>query len=87
MLRKSPSPLGHALYDDPIQKAKKAEAARRADPNNPRNRILLKYAGREQALKEGYVSAAKKMSDVHAVERSHEQSMAIRGPIFGKHRH
>jgi hypothetical protein len=57
LIKKTVSPLGRELYDDPISKARK-EAAEK-DKTSPASKLREKHHQQEEALKQDYVRDAR----------------------------
>jgi len=68
LIKKTVSPLGRKLYDDPISKARK-EAAEK-DKTSPRSALREKHHQQEEALKHDYVRAAKRLADRRRIVES-----------------
>jgi hypothetical protein len=75
LIKKTISPLGRKLYDDPVSKARK-EAAEK-DKTSPRSALREKHHQQEEALKHDYVRDAKHLADRRRIV---ESDLRIRHP-------
>jgi hypothetical protein len=75
LIKKTTSPLGRKLYDDPVTKARK-EAAEK-DKTSPASKLREKHHQQEEALKHDYVRDAKRLADHRRIV---ESDLRIRHP-------
>jgi hypothetical protein len=69
MLRNSQTDLGRAIHDNPVEKLKKAEAERRADPSSPKNKMLTRHDAEKRELAQRIVSESRKLDHEQTVAR------------------
>jgi hypothetical protein len=68
ILKRTLSPLGRKLYDDPVMKARAAQAE--ADKHSPVSKLRERHAQQENAIRQEYVKDAKKLEDKYNIAAS-----------------